>query len=223
MIFNRRTILRWTLKASALGLTGLLPRPLKAMVKPGMRRIAGSVRVNGAAVQQGFIVAPGDTVTTGPDGEAVMVIDANAYLMRPGSEVIFPERGVADKVLTVVSGKILSVFGPGRLVIDTPLASIGIRGTGCYVEASPALDYICLCYGQAILRTKLNPSEAVVLDTFHHDDPRDIHADPAQHGGVFQQPSQMVNHRDEELIFLEALVERIPLFGPNPIKMPDQK
>jgi hypothetical protein len=52
----------------------------------------------------------------------------------------------------------LSVFGPEKLTIDTPLATNGIRGTGVYVEITPYRSYVCLCYGQADLQAKLNPA-----------------------------------------------------------------
>ncbi len=223
MKIDRRDVLRWALTLSSWGFTGLLPRPLAAMVKPGMRRVRGDVRVNGVAAEPGLIVGAGDRLTTGPTGEAVLVVGANAYLLRSDGEIVFPERNAVAKVLTVVSGKIYSVFGPDQQTIDTPLATIGIRGTGLYVEVWPERNYVCLCYGRAGLRAKLNPVVREELSTFHHDAPRNFHADPDEHGGLFIEPSEMINHRDEELILLESLVERIPLFGPKPIPMPDKK
>ncbi len=222
MTINRRTVLQWALKMSYFGMASLLPAPVAAMVKPGMRSVRGDVRVNGTSADPGLIVRPGDRLTTGLTGEAIVVIDANAYLLRPEGEIVFPEQNAAEKVLSVVSGKLLAVFGPGDLILDLPLATIGIRGTGLYVEATPEKDYVCLCYGKAVLRSKLNVVITEQLDTFHHDMPRNFHANPADHSGLFIEPAKMVNHIDEELIMLEALTQRIPLFGPDPIKMPDQ-
>lgn len=220
MLIDRRTLLRITLKAGALGLAGLLPSPLRAMIKPGMRSVKGDVRINGSVAAMGAMVNPGDVVTTGPDGEATLISGFNAYLIRGNGEIMFPEDNSTQKVLSVVSGKILSVFGEGKLTIDMPLATIGIRGTGIYVEAWPDYDYVCLCYGQVRIAPKLNDYFLEELDTFHHDAPRNLYADPEAHGGKFIEPAKMVNHHDEELILLESLVGRVPLFGPKPIKMP---
>jgi len=219
MIINRRRILSWALGASYFGLAGLLPRPLAAMVKPGIRNIRGDVRVNGRAASRDEVLQPGDTLSTGAIGEAVFVVDANAYLLRPGGEIVLPEKSPAENILTVVSGKLLSVFGPGDMIIDTPVATIGIRGTGAYIEVLEERTYVCLCYGWAELTSKLNPDVNERLYTRHHNSPRNFNADPAAHGGVYLEPAKMVNHIDEELIMLEALVGRIPLFGPEPIKM----
>jgi len=220
-MINRRTLLRYSLKMSALGLTALLPAPLAAMVKPGMRSIKGDVRINGQVAGLDAVVGPGDKVTTGEGGEATLISGFNAFLIRSDSEIVFPEDNATQKVLQVASGRILSVFGADKLTIDVPFATIGIRGTGVYVEAWPTRNYLCLCYGRAVLKSKLNPNVRESLSTRHHEAPRTLHADPGAHGGKYFAPAKMVNHTDVELIMLEALVGRIPLFGPEPIKMPD--
>jgi hypothetical protein len=220
MIFHRRAILRMALKMSALGFASLLPSPVRAMVKPGMRSITGDVRINGVAAQMDMLVNPGDTVTTGPGAQATLVSGFNAYLIRGDGEIEFPEDNTTEKVLRVVSGQIVSVFGPGELTIDTPLATIGIRGTGAYVEVWQERNYVCLCYGEAQLLPKLDPHYAENLKTTHHEGPRNFYAKPKEHGGKVIEPADMVNHTDEELILLESLVGRIPMFGPKPIKMP---
>ena len=190
------------------------------MIKPGMRSIEGDVRINGKAATTGQIIAPGDNLTTGPEAQAVLIHGFNAYLARGNSNIIFPEDTVTQQVLTVISGQVLSVFGSGELTIDMPVATIGIRGTGVYVEAWAEHDYVCLCYGRATLKSKLNSSVSLILDTFHHDAPKNFFASPKDHDGLFYEKAEMINHKDEELIMLEALVGRIPLFGPKPIKMP---
>ncbi|MBT4934908.1 MAG: hypothetical protein HOL66_07735 [Rhodospirillaceae bacterium] len=221
-MFNRRTLLRFALHVGALGFAGFLPRAMAAMVRPGMHTVKGDVRVNGTPVVAGAAVKPGDKVTTGAGGQAVLVIDFNAYLVRDDSEIIFPddEDGV-EAVLRVVSGRIMSVFGPGPLRIDMPLATIGIRGTGIYLEVYPERNYVCLCYGRAVLKSKLEPRVREALNTTHHEGPRNFHADPKARGTKFIEKAKMVNHKDTELIMLEALVGRIPKFGDKPIKMPE--
>jgi len=223
MTIDRRDTLRWALRISAFGLVGLLPAPLAAMVKPGMRTMRGDVQINGRTASASQIVNPGDRLTTGPGAEATLISGFNAYLLRGDGDIVFPEDNAAQKVLRVISGQLISVFGPGAQSIDMPLATIGIRGTGIYVEAWADRNYVCLCYGRAVLKSKLNPAVREGLSTFHHNTPRTVHRHPDRHGGLFIEPAEMVNHQDEELILLEALVGRVPLFGPKPIKMPKKE
>jgi hypothetical protein len=218
---HRRNALRLLLSLAGAGVTLAVTRKLAAMAAPGLAEIEGDVRVNGARGQPRQIVAPGDRVTTGPGGGATLVFGNDAFLLRERTDVIFPVEGnTAERVLTVVSGKLMGVFGKQTLRIETPVATIGIRGTGAYTEVYPDRTYFCLCYGKAEVRSRADPAYVENLDTFHHDAPRNLYADPARRGGVSMEAADMVNHMDEELILLESLVGRIPLFGPNPIEMP---
>ena len=46
------------------------------------------------------------------------------------------------------TGKLLSVHARGSNVqMSTVVATIGIRGTGVYLEADPEQTYVCTCYG----------------------------------------------------------------------------
>ncbi len=216
--FSRRNTLKFMLSVFGSGVCLGLARRLAAMTAPGLVDFSGDVRVNGSA--GGGAVQPGDRVTTGGDGNAVLMIGNDVYLLRPDSDVIFPAEGVVERVLTVVSGRLMGVFGRQSLRLETPVATIGIRGTGAYMEVSAERTYFCLCYGTAELRSRVDPGYVENLATFHHDAPRNLYAASADMGGVMMAPADMVNHMDEELIMLEALAERIPLFGPKPIKMP---
>jgi len=206
---------RMVLKLVAAGLIGVetlarAPKSWAQQATDGVNRVIGSVSVNGTSADVGTPVGAGDTVTTGPDGHAVIVIGDNAFLFRNDSEVEFePEPdNVAVRALTVVSGAILSVFGPGDNTIRTPVASIGIRGTGAYVDTRASQTYACICYGEAEFRS----AQGQVLDsvrTFHHDAPRRIHGEAA---GARIEPAPVIDHTDAELILLESLVGRVPPF-----------
>nr|MBC8238834.1 hypothetical protein [Alphaproteobacteria bacterium] len=166
MFVNRRSLLRIALKMGALGLTSFLPAPVQAMIKPGMRSMRGEVRINGMAAGMDALINPGDTLTTGPGAEATLISGFNAYLIRGDGEIMFPEDNATEKVLRVVSGQLLAVFGAGDVTIDLPLATIGIRGTGIYVEAWKERNYVCLCYGEARLSPKLEPHYMEELNAF---------------------------------------------------------
>ena len=87
---------------------------------------------------------------TGPgQREAIYVIGQDAYLQREKSSVSFADRGRMPALMRVITGDILSVVRQGEKRLEVPTATIGIRGTGCYIEASRSRSYFCLCYGVA--------------------------------------------------------------------------
>lgn len=196
---------------SGPGIPGLIRSALAAGNYPsvqGMHKIRGDVRINGKPAREGQVVLPGDKVTTGADGEAIYVIDRNAFLQRSNSVVEFG-REAAKEFFRVVTGRILSVFEPGRKRLVVPTATIGIRGTACYIEAEPRKVYFCLCYGTAEIEPVAEPGRMERISTQHHDHPIFIHADKGMPAMAVAQP---VNHTDDELIMLEWLNRRRPPF-----------
>lgn len=205
---SRRTLI---LSMAAGGLSLMMQKILAAgnnPVPPGLHRLKGDVRVNGVAAREGLLLKAGDTVQTGPGAEAIYVIDQDAFLQRENSQVSFGNVG-AD-FLRVFTGKLLSVFGKGAKRITTPTATIGIRGTGCYIEAEASRVYFCLCYGEAELTPTVAPQEKETIVTRHHDHPIYVHSDPAMAKSMV--PASVINHSDAELTLLEALVGRRPPF-----------
>lgn len=219
---DRRQLLRQLGAAgllSAGGIAGFLQRALAAgvaPVPPGLHKLTGQVTVNGQPARQGQLIRPGDTVATGPDGEAIYVIGQDAFLQRSGSTVSFGTQlgnTVAD-FMRVLNGRILSVFGKGERQLRFSTATIGIRGTACYIEEGvKAETYFCLCYGSAQITPAAAPAEATTITTRHHDHPLWI-------GNDMKMPTMMVsapvvNHTDAELTLLENLVGRWPPFYGN--------
>jgi hypothetical protein len=201
---NRRAVLAG---AAALAVhMAFLRRALAAgSVEKGVYRVRGDARINGQPARQGQEIRPGDTVTTAPGAELVFVIGRDAYMVRERSSLSFG----AD-VLRVVTGAVLSVFGTGAgRRIETPTATIGIRGTGVYVESEPSRTYVCTCYGEADLASREDPSARETVRTSHHEAPRYIMASGSPQM-LMQAP--VVNHTDAELILLESLVGRQPPF-----------
>jgi hypothetical protein len=153
----------------------------------------------------------GDTIVTGAGGEAIYVIGLDAYLQREKSTVSFAAgvAGAAAGVMRVLTGKILSVFAKGDKKLETPTATIGIRGTGCYIEAEETRVYFCLCYGVADVAPAANPNHLERIETKHHDHPVYLHKDASMPMLV---EAPMINHSDAELEMLESLVGRWPPF-----------
>lgn len=203
------------LKRAFLGaaLTPLLLREALAARKQesGMVMIKGEVLVNGRAASTGTMVAPGDSVTTAPGALAVFAIGNDAFLLRQNSELLTTGGGALAASLRLVTGKLLSVFGSGRRSIATPTATIGIRGTGVYLEVESERTYVCTCYGVVELQANNMPAATETVSTTHHDAPRYVYA----HGDMpikMIKPAPVINHSDAELIMLEALVGREPPF-----------
>jgi hypothetical protein len=211
----RRAALRKLAVSGALGAGGfavLIREALAANPRQGIRQLTGNVTIDGKPAAPGQKVLPGQKVVTGEDGEAVFVVGKDAFLQRPNSAFVI-ERGagakVAIPVLRYITGKVLSVFGKGRKILMTPTATIGIRGTACYIESEPEQVYFCLCYGTAIVTPAGDPAQRTTIRTEHHDHPITI---GAAAGSTMMANARVINHTDAELIMLEALVGRKPPF-----------
>lgn len=210
---RRRFLQHAAVLLPAGGLTGLIGEVLARGTDPqqqGIRKLSGDVRVNGQAASVGTPVRAGDTVITGKGAEAIYVVGQDAYLQRESTSVTF-----AKDVLRIISGKLLSVFGRGDKQINVPTATIGIRGTGCYIETEgegkQAKTYFCLCYGSAEVTPNAAPEQKELVRTRHHDKPHWIHNDPAMPRSMVA--ADVINHTDAELEMLEALVGRLPPFA----------
>jgi len=181
-------------------------------IEKGVYRARGEARINGAQAKAGMEVKAGDALTTGPQGELVFVIARDAMLVRADSrvEIAGAAGALLETGLRIVGGAALSVFEPGkRKRISTPTATIGIRGTGIYVEQRVDRTYVCTCYGVADLAAVDDPEARETVETTHHDQPRYIMRKGAPQ---MIMTAPVVDHSDAELILLEGLVGREPLF-----------
>jgi hypothetical protein len=194
---------------AAGGASAVIARALgKDDAPQGVARLEGSVAVNARPASPGTVVALGDRVSTGPNSQAVIVIGADAFLLRSQTVIeVGGKQGVLQELL-VATGRILSVFAQKPVAIKAGAASIGIRGTGAYLEVEPASVYFCLCYGEALVEGP-GMSRAKLVKTTHHEEPLILRDD----GGVMRaEPGPFQNHSDAELVMLEALVGREPPF-----------
>jgi hypothetical protein len=194
--------------AAAIGLPAALRVALaQAQAKQGVRTVQGDMRINGKPAEAGAIVRPGDAIVLGNGAVATFVVGQDAFLMRGNSHAELMGTGLLVSALQLITGKVLGVFGSGgerRLVTAT--ASIGIRGTGAYMEAEPTRTYFCLCYGTAEVAATMGKARES-YSTRHHESPRYIYGDGRERAIA---PASVVNHTDSELILLESLVGRSP-------------
>jgi hypothetical protein len=210
---ERRRFIARLAAAAALGTGGLSGFMSRALAKgdlpaiPGVNQLKGTATVNGRPAQVGSPVAARDKVSTGPGSMAVIVIKDDAFLVRENTTLEFAESGGLLSRVLIQTGRVLSVFGKKPVVIKAGNATIGIRGTGAYLEVDPDKVYFCLCYGEAGID---GPGMATkTVKTTHHEQPLVI----SQSAGIMAAaPGPFQNHSDDELILLESLVGREPPF-----------
>ena len=205
---RRRELLRFIATLGAAGASGYLRDVLAAGdLPPGLHRLEGSATINGKPAKAGANVSLGDRIATGANSTAVVVQKGDAFLMRADTVIeIKGDNGVLTDLL-VASGRVLSVFAKKPVTVKAAVATIGIRGTGAYLEVEKDSVYFCLCYGEAVIEGPLMAPKTV--KTTHHESPLLLSTTtPA----MAAQPGPFRNHSDEELVMLEALVGREPPF-----------
>lgn len=217
---RRRHLIR--LLAAGLGSAWLPPasaqifgrRPGRLPPERSVYELSGEVRVNGSLATYETRIKPDDQIRTGPGAHLVAVVGADAFVLRENSTLELALRGEASAGRAVrgffrlVTGALLTVFDRRDQPVDllTPVATIGIRGTGVYAEAGPAQSYVCTCYGRTELAAVDDPAVRELLETRHHDAPRWVRRDAS--GRTRIEPAPFINHTDLELMTLEALVGR---------------
>jgi hypothetical protein len=220
---RRRALIRLIAASGALGAAGMSGFIARALAKgdlgavQGINRLEGTVMVGGKPGRIGTPVPLGERVATGADSMAVVVVGEDAFLLRANT-IMQPRgsRGVLSDLL-ISSGRVLSVFSKKPVQIKAAHATIGIRGTGAYIEVDPGSVYFCLCYGEAVVQGAGMADKLV--KTTHHEQPLLLQ----QSGGSMRaEPGPFRNHSDEELILLESLVGREPPFK-NDGKYPANK
>ena len=217
---SRRNYLKQLTALGLLGPAGICGLIQEALAKgdvpaiPGINTLSGSATVNGVAAKVGSAVKPGDKVSTSKGSYAVVVVGKDAFLLRDDTSVVFEQNQEKPGVLATVliaTGKVLSVFDKRAeqgVKIRAATATIGIRGTGCYIEIHEERTYFCLCYGEAAIDGG-GMAQTKVIKTTHHESP--VWLD--DRGGIMKvENAGFVNHNDDELIMLEKLAGREPPF-----------
>lgn len=216
---GRRAWLRALAAVGAAGASGYIARALaRGDLPSGVHRLQGTVTVGGKAAREGTPVALGDRIATGPGSQAVLVVHDDAFLMRSDTVIELKSRTGILSELLVTTGKVLSVFSKKPLNLRAGSATIGIRGTGAYLEVAPAEVYFCLCYGEAVVAGPGMSDKEV--KTTHHEQPlllTDAGGTMRADGAGFR------NHADAELIMLESLVGREPPFLKDGVAYPAGK
>ena len=172
--------------------------------------VRGEVLVDNRRATMDTTITPTSTIKTGENAQLIFALGKDAFILRENSHLILEGGNMLIGSLRLLTGKILSVFGKRpaqqQLGIKTVTATIGIRGTGIYVEADLEQSYVCTCYGVADLAASKDQQSRETVTTRHHDAPRYILANAPPGQNI--RPAPVINHSDDELALIEALVGR---------------
>jgi len=178
-------------------------------------RLRGKVWVNGQRANQNTRILAGDTVRTGQRSRIVFAVGGDSFLLRSESEMELSGVEFLVSNLRLLTGRLLSVFAKRdsgqTLGMRASTATIGIRGSGVYMEVEPELTYLCTCYGQVAVSSSDNPDDSELITSINHDQPRYISRE--EKNGTRIRAAPVINHSNEELELLEAIVGRQPPAG----------
>ena len=171
-------------------------------------RLEGKVIVDGRLADMKTRIEPGSSLQTGENSEVIFVVGSDAFILRSNSKVSLGAEGMLVQGIRILTGAILGVFGKREAAheIVTSTATIGIRGTGIYVDAAADRTYACTCYGHTQISANADPSQVRDIVTTHHDKPVYILGSGSRDQLIL--PAPVIDHSDKELSLIEALVGR---------------
>lgn len=199
---------RFLADCAVLGAGALLPLPAAAQ-SGVVHELSGEVLLNGAPMARSAGIRAGQTISTGRNGRIWFSVAGDAYFLRPGSELRLRPGGVRDSVidaLRLVTGALGATFvRGGRRTLFAQTVTVGIRGTGIYVETTPQETYACTCFGSTELMSLSTGSmmETVAVSAQNHIARRIV--------GEQVVAAPFERHTNEEISRLERIAGR-----PNP-------
>jgi hypothetical protein len=192
------------------GLGGVLvPLPAPSQERWGVvREVSGEVTVNGFAVTRQTALRSGQTLRSGPDGRISFTLGSDAYFLRPNSRLYLDTSRPSEpfvNFLRLLTGALGGTFQRGNpRTVTTPTSTIGIRGTGIYIEAGTEWTYACTCFGTTEISSAAMERQSVSSQS---------HEARLIRPGLPIARAGFERHSSEEIAALEALVGR-----PNPFQ-----
>jgi len=174
-------------------------------------KLKGLVTVDGKIADINTLVGPNSLIKTGSNSQVIFVVASDAFILRSNSQLELGGSGLLIQGMRILSGKLLSVFGKREDThrITTSTATIGIRGTGVYIESDAEISYVCT--GHTLVSANADPSVKQDIVTKHHDRP--VYVLAATGGKKLILPAPVINHSDTELALIEELVGRTTPFA----------
>lgn len=192
-----------------------------ALAQPQSRMVElrGDILRNGQRITRADTVAAGDRIETGPGSSAVFTVGDSAFLVRENTRLVLEgENPSAVRLLRLLSGAVASVWSRGTdRRVTTPTMTAGIRGTGVYAEVFAAQDsrtYFCNCYGTVDVAAG---TDKVVSESSYH---QSYWAEATARNGRTLFPAEAINHTDEEIEILAALLQQRTAWQISGVKGP---
>ena len=200
---------RFLIAAALLPVAAIIP--IKALAASGkIHEIEGDVFINQAKINSASIIQNGDEIVVSQQGKLVFSLGEDAFLVRGGTtlQVYSEHNNLLVSALRLVTGAMLGVFAKRKSTtrIYTNTATIGVRGTAMYAAVTKDKLYTCTCYGHTDLIVGLEREDVI---SKHHN----AHVVTTNGSGNAQMKAfEVIDHNDDELRMLEALVGRKPSF-----------
>lgn len=200
---------KFLITASIMPLAAIIPITALA-ANSVIHDLQGTVTINKKPLTRASDIKNGDEITVSTGGKLVFSIGEDAFLVRSGStlQVYAEENSAFVSALRLVNGAVLGVFGKRKSTtqIYTVTATIGIRGTAVYAAVTPDKLYTCTCYGHTDLIVGLDSADVIATHHNAHVVTNGIN------GNAQMKAFEVIDHNDDELRMLEALVGRKPIF-----------
>lgn len=188
--------------SAAAGVGLMLPGTLQAN---SIQQSSGKVFVNQRFAGVGTPVSPDDVITVSHGGSASLTINQDAYLLRGGTTMqLESDENALVTSLRLLTGAVMGVFAKGKKTIHTRTATIGVRGTGLYLDTAPEKTYFCTCYGETELMV---PGVKNQTFTATHHNAVMIHTPPSGENRI-EKMTALMYHTDDELRAMESLQGR---------------
>lgn len=182
-----------------------------------LQKLTGEVFINGKAAAEKDPISAGDSVRTGKNSTAWVLIQGTAITMiKHLSNVIIS--GALDKngapagqgaALTIHTGAALNYIhankkSPYPYSIKTPSVIAGVRGTTFFVEIfDETRTYVCDCFGNLELTSSAAPAVVKKLTTEHHT--ALLIGQEGSDEDALMKPAGLLHHTDEEIADMKQI------------------
>ena len=157
----------------------------------------GEVLVNGEVLTKSTKIKQGDTIETKENASIRFNVGKDAFFAKSNAKFELINMG-KKRILNVVNGGVMAVFGGGNHGVSTPNMTAGIRGTGIFASVKEGKTYFCTCHGETVVEAN---GERKTYKAKHH---KMVWVTPEK----TKDTMDMQGHEDHEIVALEAMVGR---------------
>ncbi|MEY3220532.1 MAG: hypothetical protein RIT27_1889 [Pseudomonadota bacterium] len=185
----------------SVALIGFTPLLLEAK---NIQMLKGDVKVNGKPITKDANIKANDMITTGENSALIFFLNKDVHRLGSNARLELEGENKLIDSMRLITGGLMSVFEKGSpRSLQVTSATIGVRGTGFYCQIYEHQTYFCTCYGTTEIETV--EGERTIQATHHRP-----YLIDHKTGEFSLPPADLKNHTDEELIYLESLMNRQP-------------